>query len=65
VVKLESRQHLLNLTTVELVNMIIDLEEKVDRLEEYKGQLEEEKQWLYGKLNKILDVIEKARFERR
>jgi hypothetical protein len=45
--------------------MIIDLEEKVDRLEEYKGQLEEEKQWLYGKLNKILDVIEKARFERR
>jgi hypothetical protein len=37
---------------------LIEQAEKVERLEEYIGQLEHEKQLLYGRLNMVRDLID-------
>jgi hypothetical protein len=41
------------------IKWLIELAKKIEPLEEYIGQLEHEKQLLYGRLNQLRDLLNK------
>lgn len=46
---------------LELQEQLAEAEAYIERQKEHINRLEREKQWLYGKLNQISDIIEGAR----